>query len=95
MGYTNLKYRCLILPFIASILYYIISTKKVSNFFEYSIPDYHYALMIKSLLIFILLIITCRIIDNTHSDLCHDTICDQSLYDYCNNLLNNPDEIIM
>ena len=45
MSYTNLSYRCYILPFLASIYYYILSSKSIDNFFNYHIPDDNFVLI--------------------------------------------------
>ena len=94
MSYTNLSYRCYYIPFLAAIYYYILSTRYVVKFFECNVPDENYASISKSIILLILLFVSCRIIDINHSHFCHDKLCDAELLNYCINItINNDDSI--
>jgi hypothetical protein len=89
MSYTNLSYRCYYIPFLAAIYYYILSSRYVVKFFEFNVPDENYASISKSIILLILLYVSCRIIDINHSHFCHDKLCDDELLNYCINITNN------
>jgi len=88
MSYTNLSYRCYYIPFLAAIYYYILSSRYVVKFFEFNVPDENYASISKSIILLILLFVSCRIIDINHSHFCHDKLCDDALLNYCINIAN-------
>ena len=88
MSYTNLSYRCYYIPFLAAIYYYILSSRYVVKFFEFNVPEENYALISKSIILLILLFVSCRIIDINHSHFCHDKLCDDELLNYCINIVN-------
>lgn len=79
MSHSNLSYRCYILPIIAAIIYYILALPPVVDMINNWIPDYYYANMAKSLILLIILFISCRIMDIIWVDMCHDDICTNSL----------------
>lgn len=79
MYYSNLSYRCYILPCIAAITYYILNIPYIVSMFNFWIPDYNYCNLVKSLILLIVLFITCRILDIIYCDMCHDSICTNSL----------------
>lgn len=75
---SNLSYRCYILPTVGMISYLFFALPSVNVVFQDWIPDYYYAIVMKSLLILIILFVTCRIMDIIWSDPCHNTTCNSS-----------------
>ena len=72
MAHNDLSYRCYILPIIAAILYYILSLPIVVVVFSDWIPDQQYATFTKSLILLVLLFLSCRILDLFCGTDCHD-----------------------
>lgn len=89
MGNTNLSYRCYILPAIGAIGYYLLSLPIVNKIFNDWIPDYYYATLVKSLILLIILFLTCRIMDIFWTDMCHDNSCITIAACECNNKDDN------
>lgn len=81
MKNSNLYYRCYFLPLIAAIFFYIISYPVIYQKFEQWIPDYDYCLLCKSFILFIVLYVSCRIIDLSYDSPCHDSKCDKNYTD--------------
>lgn len=79
MYYSNLSYRCYILPCIAALVYYILSLPYIAGMFKFWIPDYNYCNMVKALILLIILFICCRLMDIFFTDMCHDSICNSGL----------------
>lgn len=83
MTHSNLSYRCYILPIVASFVYIILSLPAVVVVFNDWIPDYYYSTLVKSLLLLMILFLTCRILDICWSDMCHDGECTDSINNIC------------
>ena len=83
MTHSNLSYRCYILPTVAAIVYFILSLPPVVSVFNDWIPDYYYSSLVKSLLLLMILFLTCRILDICWADMCHDGQCTNSLNTIC------------
>ena len=77
---SNLYYRCYILPVVGMISFILLSIPPVQMVIQDWIPDKNYAIFISSLLVLIILFITCRIMDLVWSEgHCHDTVCANAL----------------
>jgi hypothetical protein len=74
------------------IAYIFFSLPSVNVVFHDWIPDYSYATVMKSLLVLIILFITCRIMDIIWSDPCHDNICSESFSEETITLQDDPNE---
>lgn len=83
MTSSNLSYRCYILPIVAAIVYVILSLPVVNAVFYDWIPDYYYSILVKSVILLIILFLTCRILDIIWTDFCHDEQCISSLNNIC------------
>lgn len=88
MAYSNLSYRCYILPIIGAITYILLSLPIINTIFTDWIPDYTYQIVIKALIILVVLFLTCRCLDIIWCNMCHDGICTDSLKNMCTDLLN-------
>ena len=75
---NNLYYRCYILPIVGAITYAILMTKKSKSIFTSWVPDESYRIFTQSLIVFLVLFVTCRIMDIICVNKCHDDICYQS-----------------
>lgn len=92
MKNSNLYYRCYFLPLIAAIFFYIISYPVIYQKFEQWIPDYDYCLLCKAFILFIVLYISCRIIDLSYDTHCHDSNCDKNLDLLCSHYICKNDK---
>lgn len=89
MTSSNLSYRCYILPIVAAIVYLFFSLPIIVEIFNDWIPDYYYCAVVKSLLLLMILFLTCRVLDILWVDYCHDEQCTTSLNNICMNLKIN------
>lgn len=89
MTHSNLSYRCYILPIVAAFIYFILSLPSIVSIFNDWIPDYYYSTLVKSLLLLMILFLTCRLLDIFWADMCHDSECSNSLNNICQSLENN------
>jgi hypothetical protein len=91
----DLVYRCYIVPAVGAALYIVFTLPLVNEIFLSWIPDPFYANLIKALIIFSLLFITCRILDILNLDECHPNCegCATPCIGTAKNTFNNPENI--